>query len=243
MATKTQYVCNAIDSHRNRSRLHKLSFICSINVSQEGPPSVDVGRKCRTGIRRTTSLLIDVPKATLICSAMCGYPHIGLRRFISTTAWIKSAVGPFGLGFARFFGESGKPILSLHQCAMKTEKCRWLKCNRQTRASLRRNPSGNRIPRSGDPGCEIRRTSPRAIEDQQLVLGNYGFCDYRAHAHGWTRRKTVVTTWTRRRINHAYHFYAALKTLGFQCNLEFARDRFNCRAFAAAPEKNRFRFS
>ena len=70
---------------------------------------------------------------------------------------------------------------TMYQCAMKTEKCRWLKCNRQTRASLRRNPNGNRIPRSGDPGGEIRRTSPRAIEDQQLVFGENGFCHDGSH--------------------------------------------------------------
>src|SRR5262249_32137749 len=38
------------------------------------------------------SLLIDVPKAKLVCSAIREHPHDGLRRFISTMAWIKSAV-------------------------------------------------------------------------------------------------------------------------------------------------------
>jgi hypothetical protein len=33
---------------------------------------------------------------------------------------------------------------------------------------------------------------------------------------------TIVTTWTRRRIDHAYPILAALKTLLFQRNLEFA---------------------
>src|SRR5262249_14472600 len=35
-----QYVCNAIDSQRNKSRLQRLSFIWPMNVSHEGPPSV-----------------------------------------------------------------------------------------------------------------------------------------------------------------------------------------------------------
>jgi len=66
-------------------------------------------------IRRTTSLLIDVPKAKLICSAICGHPHDGLRRFISTTARIKSAVGPFGPGFIRCFRENNNRYL---RCTM-----------------------------------------------------------------------------------------------------------------------------
>src|SRR5215813_7983118 len=81
-----------------------------MNVSQDGPP-VDVGRECRARIRRTTSLLMDVPKAKLICSAICGHPQVGLRRFISTMAWIKSAVGPFGPGFVPCFGENSSLYL------------------------------------------------------------------------------------------------------------------------------------
>src|SRR5215475_548547 len=37
-----------------------------------------------------------VPKAKLICSAICGHPQLGLRCFISITARIKSSVGPSG---------------------------------------------------------------------------------------------------------------------------------------------------
>ena len=108
MTTSTQYVSNAIDSQRNKSRLQRLSFIWPMNVSHEGPPPVDVGEYCVARILRTTSLLIDVPKAKLICSAICGPPHDGLRRFISITARIKSAVGPFGPGFLLCFGENSK---------------------------------------------------------------------------------------------------------------------------------------
>src|SRR5262249_27461795 len=72
MTTSTQYVCNAIDSQRKKSRLQRLSFIWPMNVSHEGPPSVDVGEYCVARILRTTSLLIHVPKAKLICSAICG---------------------------------------------------------------------------------------------------------------------------------------------------------------------------
>src|SRR5215468_8921622 len=46
MTTSTQYVCNAIDSQRNKSRLQRLSFIWPMNVSHEGPSSDDVGEYC-----------------------------------------------------------------------------------------------------------------------------------------------------------------------------------------------------
>jgi hypothetical protein len=115
MTTSTQYVCNAIDSQRNKSRLYRLSFIWPMNVSHEGPPPVDVGECCVARILRTTSLLTDVPNAKLICSAICGLPHDGLRRFISMTARIKSAVGPFGPGFFPCFGENSNRYL---RCTM-----------------------------------------------------------------------------------------------------------------------------
>src|SRR5262249_4644285 len=104
-----------IDSQRNKSRLQRLSFIWPMKVSHEGPPSGDVGEYCVARILRTTSLLIHVPKAKLICSAICGLPHDGLRRFISITARIKSAVGPFGPGFLLCFGENSKRYL---RCTM-----------------------------------------------------------------------------------------------------------------------------
>src|SRR5215813_9787325 len=77
-----QYVRSPADSHRNRSRLHKLSFMLPKKVSHEGPSEVGDGWQCRAKIRRTTSLLIEVSKARLICSAIRGHLHVGLRFFI-----------------------------------------------------------------------------------------------------------------------------------------------------------------
>src|SRR5262249_38789979 len=39
ITTKIQWVVNVADSHRNRSQLHRLSFIWPRNVSQDGPES------------------------------------------------------------------------------------------------------------------------------------------------------------------------------------------------------------
>src|SRR5215470_12330371 len=57
-------------------------------------------------MRRTMSLSIEIPNARLICSAIRGQPQTGLRRFISMTARITSASGPFGPGLLLRFGEN-----------------------------------------------------------------------------------------------------------------------------------------
>src|SRR5437016_14121651 len=43
ITTRTQCVLNVADSQRNKSQLHKLSFVWPRNVSQHGPP--DSGRE------------------------------------------------------------------------------------------------------------------------------------------------------------------------------------------------------
>jgi hypothetical protein len=53
----------------------------------------------------TTSLSIGMWNAKAIRWAMRGQPQLGLRCFISTTAQMSSALGPFGPDFRRRFGE------------------------------------------------------------------------------------------------------------------------------------------
>src|SRR5258705_2536858 len=36
ITTMTQWLCKSIDSQRNKSTLHRLSFICPIKLSQDG---------------------------------------------------------------------------------------------------------------------------------------------------------------------------------------------------------------
>jgi hypothetical protein len=59
-------------------------------------------------MRRTTSLLIGTSKAKVICCAIRGQPHVGFRRFISTTAATTSRLGPRGPGFFRAVGENSR---------------------------------------------------------------------------------------------------------------------------------------
>src|SRR2546430_6881026 len=49
-----------------------------------------------------------------ICWAIRGQPQLGLRCFISRTAWTSSALGPFGPGIRRRFGEKDRKSTRLN---------------------------------------------------------------------------------------------------------------------------------
>jgi len=76
------------------------------------------------------------------------------------------------------------PILALHHGAMKVEKCRRLERDHQTTTPLWLNPKQTESSDHAIQGVEIRRTSPRAIENQQLMFGENGFSDHGADAAG-----------------------------------------------------------
>src|SRR5215813_9921254 len=106
ITTKTQYVRNIADSHRNESKDHSESLAFPIKESQDGPPDPASGSKCVARIRRTTSLSMSMPNAKAICSAIRLQPQVQLRRFISRTASISSFVGPVGPGRRTRLGEN-----------------------------------------------------------------------------------------------------------------------------------------
>ena len=60
--------------------------------------------------------------AKAICWAIRGQPQRGLRCFMSTTAWMSSALGPFGPGFRRRVGENSMRYFSLAQGLVKAEQ-------------------------------------------------------------------------------------------------------------------------
>jgi hypothetical protein len=97
---QTQWVRSVADSLRNKSTLHKLSFIWPRNVSQDGPPDSGIRRECTAKMRLTTSLSISTPKAKATCCAILGHPHVGLRRFIWMTASMSSRVAPLDRVYA-----------------------------------------------------------------------------------------------------------------------------------------------
>ena len=50
----------------------------------------------KVSTRRTTSLSMSTAKASAICCAIRGQPHLGLRRFMSTMASTSALDGPWG---------------------------------------------------------------------------------------------------------------------------------------------------
>jgi signal transduction histidine kinase len=60
----------------------------------------------QTGSTVSTSFGDLPPASSLPAGAIWGHPHVGFRFFISTTARIRSAVGPFGPGFVRCLEEN-----------------------------------------------------------------------------------------------------------------------------------------
>jgi hypothetical protein len=75
--------------------------------TEDGPAESGAGWNRTARMRRTTSLLIGIPKARAICSIR-GQPQVGFRCFMSTTAAIASWLGPFGPGFFRTVGENSR---------------------------------------------------------------------------------------------------------------------------------------
>jgi hypothetical protein len=59
-------------------------------------------------MRRTTSLLMETLKASVICCAIRGHPQLGFRCFMSMTAAITSWLGPLGPGFIGRFDEKSR---------------------------------------------------------------------------------------------------------------------------------------
>src|SRR5437868_4791418 len=65
---------------------------------------------------------------------------------------------------------------------MKIQKCRRLERYRQTTTPLRPNQKRTESSNQAIQDAEIRRTPPRAIENQQLMFDENGFSDHGAHA-------------------------------------------------------------
>src|SRR6516162_3061903 len=83
-------------------------------------------------MRRTTSLLMGIPKAKAICCAIRGQPHVGFRRFICTTATMTSWLGPFGPGFLRPRGVNSKRYFRAFSARWRLKRVEGLRDDRGT---------------------------------------------------------------------------------------------------------------
>jgi hypothetical protein len=132
----------------------------------------------------------------LICSAIRGQPHVGLRCFISTTARITSAFGPFGPGLALRFGENSSRYFRCTKARWKCSRVDGLKtiATRRKRIGMIQSAQNPAIRRS-----KIRRFGARRRE--RLTISSW--CLMRTDSAttarrppGRASRKTVTITWT-----------------------------------------------
>src|SRR5215469_580356 len=113
---------------------------------------------------------------------MRGQPQLGLRRFVATTASMRSLSGPFGPGRHRRLGENKMRYFRLLSTLWKCSRVEGFRtiAERRTRAGR----DDNLAHPGDDPigGAEVGRTLAPAIEDQQLMPHQHGLSDNRTEA-------------------------------------------------------------
>jgi hypothetical protein len=153
-------------------------------VSQDGPAESGPGWYRTARMRRTTSLLTGMPNANVICCAIRGQPHVGFRRFISTTAAMMSWVGPFGPGFFGTFDENSRRYFRLVSARCKFKSVAGFRtiADRTSRLGRMRSAHKPATMRSEERrlGHRLRET----LEDEQLLFDEHGFGHDRAGAAG-----------------------------------------------------------
>jgi hypothetical protein len=66
--------------------------------------------------------LMGIANAKAICRAIRGQPHVGFRRFMSTTAAMTAWVGPFGPGFVGTLDEKRRRYFRCVSAPMKAQQ-------------------------------------------------------------------------------------------------------------------------
>src|SRR5215472_9463772 len=99
---------------------------------------------------------------------MRGQPQLGLRRFMATTASMRSWSGPFGPGRWRRLGENKTRYFRLLACCGNAAE--W-KVSEQERNGGYTRKDEKRAQPGDDPICstQVGRTLAPAIEGQQLM--------------------------------------------------------------------------
>src|SRR3954454_3465831 len=174
ITTRTQYVLRVADSHRNKSQLHKLSF-----VAEEGKP----GRTSRSRLwpvidvqDATNQILVDLDTESqrdLLSNAGTTPIRVapfhcndGIDEFRVRSLWARPLVA---------FGRKQNSVLSFAQQAVKMQQRGRLQSNSGTQDTCRADEK--RAQSHDDPigGSQIGSTFATSTEDQHLIPNQHGF--------------------------------------------------------------------
>ena len=187
-----------MDSQRNRSSDHKLSFVCP----RKRQPRRTVGSRLRavmSGQNPANHILIyscSESQVDLIGDLRTSPGRIPLFHLDDCAdEFLRRALRT---GFGSPLRRKQQPILSLNQGAMKAEQRRWFEGDRDFTEPTRLDPKGTEAGNQAIPDAEIGGTSTRTVQDQQLMFDQNGFGDDRSYTSGLASRKTVVMRWTMR---------------------------------------------
>ena len=136
---------------------------------------------------------MSTAKASAICWAIRGQPHLGLRRFMSTMASTSAWDGPLG-PVRRRVGENNQRYLRVRRARWNSRIVDGLStiAERITRAG--RMNSAHTPARIRFRRAEIRRPVPRAIQNEQLLLDQDRFSHDRPQAAGAHHQASMAGT-------------------------------------------------
>ena len=181
--------------------LHRLSFACPRNVSQDGPPGVG----CRSIVRSEHSahhVLVDVDRKgerDLLCDPRTS-PTWGCAGFMSTMASTSALDGPWG-PVRRRVGENSQRYLRVRRARWNSRIVDGLStiAERITRAG--RMNSAHTPARIRSDAQRFGRPVPRAIQNEQLLLDQDRFSQRQtAGRRGPSGRARVAIRCTSRMI-------------------------------------------
>src|SRR6516164_5799086 len=108
---------------------------------------------------------------------MRGQPQPGFRRFIATTAAMRSLLGPFGPGRRRRLGENNMRYFRLHSRLWRCSRVEGFRTMAERRTRAGRMNSVHKPATIRSVARRLGRTLAPAIEDEQLVTDQHGFGD------------------------------------------------------------------
>src|SRR6266581_945997 len=165
MTTRTQWVRNVADSHRNISRLQRLSFRCPMKVSQDGPPGV-LFRSVVTGENPSNHVFVDgdgESQGNLLSDARTAPGGIKLLHLDDGIN--EFSTGSSGPGPPPLLGREEVAILSVPQGLVEAQASRRFQNDGGTDQAGRRHqqsaPTGDEAVRKAEMGSALAR----AIED------------------------------------------------------------------------------